>query len=152
MLIASKDDWDIFPLPQAREMLLLNSIYTADEMKVIRRGLIPDDMGDKWFIYAEGNQLYMHRALSGFCTYIAFFEESNDGNFRLTHALVNRDEDEYTPIDPAIDLESIPFLIGELLLRKSMPVPLAVPDDETERALWLWAEIGRASIGEHPEM
>jgi hypothetical protein len=91
--IATRDSWKILPIDNPKRIefdLLIPGVY-FDKLK---RGLIPQAMEDKWFIYFEDDWLYFHRSWTGYGIYKAelrkkergysiqeFFVEQNDNEF-----------------------------------------------------------------------
>ena len=87
--VAEKSDWELFKMPEQRELFTLKRSFTPAQMNYLRRGNIPQDMEDRWFSYMEGNTLYIFRSWSGICIYIVTFFE--DGNHTV---IVNRDPEQ----------------------------------------------------------
>ena len=50
MKIAQPHDWQTRPISSDKVLVKLYEAYTYDEIQLIRRGLIPEVMEDKWFI------------------------------------------------------------------------------------------------------
>ena len=75
---ATKDSWkrEAFtaglPIPYQKT-------FALDEFATIRRGLIPEVMEDKWFIYFEEPHLYFHHSWSGQPVYRVTLVENGDG-------------------------------------------------------------------------
>ncbi len=88
--IACKEDWNIKEMPALNETFILNRQFTPQQMEVLRRGHIPQEMEDKWFWYMEGDTLFAHRSWTGICIYRVDFKPDN--NHIVT---VNRSPDEY---------------------------------------------------------
>src|SRR5262245_24925706 len=61
--------------------------FSPEEYTVIRRGLIPREMEDKWFIFCEDEWLSFHRSWTGFCVYRLQFQQVDD-QYRVTQAFV----------------------------------------------------------------
>jgi hypothetical protein len=95
-----------------------------EEFKKISLGLIPQEMEDKWFIYLDGNTLYLHRSWTGLCIYQVEFERVA-GKHVVRRALVNRNPTQDQATDDVYDSALLGFLIGNLLLGKpgKFPVP-----------------------------
>lgn len=49
--IATRQSWKVLPLPEIRADLGFAESYTTADFELIKRGLIPDEMEDKWFIF-----------------------------------------------------------------------------------------------------
>ena len=112
---ARREDWTIQPMPDRHAVLEMDIAYTAWEMARIRRGLIPHEMEDKWFIFYEGQTLHVHRSWTGFCIFEAEF--APDGEvFRVAQLRCNRDPDQYRITDDAYDRADFPHLVRVLLL------------------------------------
>ena len=148
MRTAKEEDWTTQPLPAQRTTVLLERSFSDQEMQQIRAGLIPEEMEDKWFIYWKDDALFFHRSWTGFCIYVARFEQA-DGSWRMTRADVNRDPEQYAGPSDERDAQIVSYLVDVLLLHQSA----AFPSDELsaeESALAEWSQIGRATLGVHP--
>jgi ADP-ribosylglycohydrolase len=117
-------------------------------MSRIRRGVIPEEMEDKWFVYWEEDTLFFHRSWTGFCVYVVRFSCDENGGLMVS-ADVNRDPDEYTNTDDLHDAALIDYLIDVLLLRRRASFPARLPTSG-EAALEQWSFVGQAGLGIHP--
>jgi 8-oxo-dGTP diphosphatase len=81
-------------MPDRTASLSVDRIYSATEFEQLKRGQVPEQMEDKWFIYFDEPLLYLHRSWTGFCIYRVAFEPCNDG-FRISEVIANRDADQY---------------------------------------------------------
>ena len=144
MRAARSTDWKNLPLPPRRITIPLDQTYTGEEVKSIKKGLIPSQMEDKWFIYWENGTLFLHRSWTGFCIYAVHFVPEGKG-FRAISADVNRDPDQYMETDDRKDAGMILYLIDLLLLEKESMCP-----DNGSSPLKLWSWVGRAMFGQHP--
>lgn len=111
---AVKGNWSTEPMPEQSTTIEINQTYSAEVMKSIEMGLIPEAMEDKWFVYYDQSErkLYFHRSWTGFCIYILQFEEfGDDGQCKATTAEVNRDSAQYTCEDDESDKETLQQLI-----------------------------------------
>ena len=61
---ATSSDWDIKPMPEDVSVIDCSIQYLDAEMKQIEKGIIPEEMEEKWFIYFEDDKLYFHRSWS----------------------------------------------------------------------------------------
>src|SRR6059036_193907 len=102
METAHKDSWKIEPIPQETNVLAYSAEFSAEEFERISLGLVPQEMEDKWFIYLEGNTLYLHRSWTGICVYEVEFQESGM-KYTVHRALANRDKTQYQGSDDAYD-------------------------------------------------
>lgn len=146
--IADPSHWKIKEMPVKRNVIALNGTFSLEEVEAMRYGLVPEQMEDKWFVYWQEDALHFFRSWTGICVYIVRFVPEG-ASYRMVEAIVNRDPDQYKETDDKRDAKMISFLIGVLLLHKSVEFP----SDEANahiRAAKLWAEIGRAMMGQHP--
>ena len=146
MKTAKPADWDLQPLPEQRTSIRFDRLFAKEEMQRIRRGLVPEVMEDKWFIYWAKNHLYMHRSWTGYCVYVVRFA-AEKGGWRMLDAQVNRDPEQYRETSDDRDALMIPYLIDVLLLGNAVNFPSAGESPEVE-ALQAWSLVGRASLGE----
>ena len=131
------------PLPLKRVRLSLSRTFTREEWAAIQKGFWPEEMEDKWFIYAEDGWLYCHRSWTGYCTHWARFEETGDA-VHVIEAWASREESQYTATDDARDAGVISWLIDVLLLGR----PAAWPDSGLGplAPLKQWSTTGRAML------
>ena len=149
MIKAHATDWKSSPMPEARTTVRLDRGFDDEEMATIRRGIVPDQMEDKWFIYWDKDQLYFHRSWSGACIYVVSFHVDEHG-YRMISAEVNRDPEQYSQTNDEFDARLVSYLIDVLLLRHEASYPdedQFVPKDP----LAMWSLVGRAAVGEHPD-
>ena len=111
------------PMPGETSVLDYREEFSSEEFETISRGLIPQDMDDKWLIYLEGNTLYLHRSWTGICIYQLVFV-ADSGKHTVCRALVNRDRNQYGETDGAYDSKALHFLINNLLLGKQVEFPM----------------------------
>ena len=146
---AQPDDWNTKPFPQEESGVTLNRTFSLDELAHIKRGVVPKEMEDKWFIYWQDDGLFFYRSWTGFCTYIVDFDVTDEGA-TMTAAVINRDPHQYSATDDDYDAQMISYLIDVLLLRRPAKFP-ATQDSPENQALEMWSVVGRASLGEYPE-
>jgi hypothetical protein len=70
--------------------LPLELTLPAEYYQALVRGKIPKDMEDRWFVFAEGDWVYIHRSWSGNCTFQLRFEPG-PGGYVLAEGWVNLD-------------------------------------------------------------
>jgi hypothetical protein len=56
-------------MPQKRLELPYRTRFSPGEMARIRRGHIPHEMEDKWYVYFRDGWINFHRSWTGFCTF-----------------------------------------------------------------------------------
>ena len=111
---ATRDDRKTAPMPEKRARLPeIRREFSERELEQIRRGFCPRDMEDRWFVFMEGDRLYLHRSWTGFCIYEAVL--SDEG--RILEAWANRDPDQHENTDVEKDAERLLSLIDAFMLR-----------------------------------
>ena len=112
--VATRNSWQIHPMPETRVALPLEVTYDAPSWRIVQLGFIPRAMEDKWFAFEEEGVLHMHRSWSGLEVYELHFEEVN-GAWQCTTAWVNADPDEYRPRPPVEEVEHCRRLLDFLV-------------------------------------
>jgi len=119
--IANRNSWKTtLPLPAKREKFIIKRTFTTEEFNRLAKGLIPEAMEDKWFIFMEDGTLFFHRSWTGICVYQVHF----DNQHRIDEIWVNRDREQYSEVDIEYDGKLLSFLIDNLLLGKNTPFPV----------------------------
>ena len=149
MKAAKPADWKTEALPRMRTTIRLDRTFLPQEMRSIRRGLVPEQMEDKWFIYWKDDTLFFHRSWTGICIYVIHFAAAGD-RYRMLAADVNRDPEQYSETSDERDAEMISYLVDVLLLRRDAVFPNDEPSPE-KQALTNWSQVGRAMLGQHPD-
>ena len=85
--IADRNDWTRLDMPEQHDTFIFQRPFTAQQMAILRRGNIPQEMEDKWFWFMEGDTLYAHRSWTGICVYRIDFS-FKDNQHKIT---VNQD-------------------------------------------------------------
>lgn len=100
-------------MPSKRLRLEVRRSYPAEDWDKISLGIIPVVMENKWFIYADGMCLHLHRSWTGFEIFMATFEiEGNE--LKLVDAWVNLDREQYESKDTEHEKECIYKLIDNM--------------------------------------
>lgn len=146
--VAKQTDWVIELMPDKKATISLDRFFSLKEMKLIRRGLIPDQMEDKWFVYFQKDALYFHRSWTGICIFIVRFVREGEGS-RMTEADVCRDRDRITESQIKEDAAMIVYLIDTLLLHRVVEYP-GIGGSAEEKTLEEWGVVGQAMLGKHP--
>ena len=126
---ATRQSWgNIQPLPQQRATVSLERTFSEEEYELIRRGVIPEMMEDKWFIFLEEDVLYFQRSWTGFCIYQVRLKKEG-AEYRVVEALVNRNSSEFSTTDDKYIVDLLNFLIDSFLLQlpSRFPIPAGVP-------------------------
>lgn len=117
--IAVREDWKREPF-RSGVVLPFSATYSLDQFACIRRGLIPREMEDKWFIFLEDLVLYLHRSWTGQPVYKIEFEPVDDG-LRVKRAILADGAPDFGGLDYQAEL--LGFLIGALLLGEYRKFP-----------------------------
>ena len=120
---ATRNDWErLKPLPRLRKQIPFREIYSEKEYRLIRHGLIPHVMEDKWFIFLKDDRLYLHRSWTGYCIYKLRFEKTAEGH-KVSETWVNRNPKQYKETSDKYNTVLLRYLIERLLLCKKVPFP-----------------------------
>lgn len=108
--VATRDSWKTTPMSSSRVELPINLSLTLDEFERVKRGNIPEEMEDKWFVFHEDGWVYFHRSWTGYCIYQLRFElEGIEAVVR--EAWVTRDPEHYRNDDIAEDEQLLRSLL-----------------------------------------
>lgn len=112
--IANKDSWKNINIPIENIYLDVDIKLNEQEVEILKKGHIPEEMEDKWFMYFEENKFYIHRSWTGFCVYMVFINV----NGNIERVQVNRNSEQYTDINNEYDQYMVLQLIYKLIGRK----------------------------------
>ena len=75
------NDWknELKPLAGPRWPIRCGQALTAEEVDLLRDGLWPRDMDDRWVVWLDGNTLRCWRSWTGMCIYEAKVMLAEDG-------------------------------------------------------------------------
>jgi len=113
--IATAADWEIHPMPARCSTFALDLSYAEAEIARIRHGFIPHAMEEKWFLYFSDGCLHMHRSWTGNYLFQVFFTRVGT-HWYATHAIANREPEEYDQADDAVDQAMIADIIQGYLV------------------------------------
>ena len=65
--IAKRDDWKTLPMPSANSTIAIARQYSDREFERLSAGQIPEEIEDKWFVFYEKPDLFLHRSWTGAC-------------------------------------------------------------------------------------
>lgn len=91
--------------------------YAPQDVIRMKRGFIPWDMDQKWFIYCTDEHINFHRSWTGNLIYKVNIYEGPDGEWVLKSAKINRDPEQYGGTDNAKDERNIFRLIDYFLVK-----------------------------------
>src|ERR1035438_1614173 len=122
MKIATRKDWTIKRMAKQRAQLAVDRTFSLEEIELIKRGFIPTQMEQKWFIFFERNRLYVHRSWTGFCIYMVQFEVKSNG-YHISRAEVNQDAEQYSETDNLYNAKLLLYLVDGALLGRPVKFP-----------------------------
>ncbi|HSN56116.1 MAG TPA: hypothetical protein VLT32_15685, partial [Candidatus Sulfomarinibacteraceae bacterium] len=106
MKTAEPTDWNALPMPEVNATIPLGLLYDAEQMAMIRRGVVPREMEDKWFVYWKDGALHFHCSWTGFCVFEVRFACGEQGAVAV-EAVVNRDAEQYGSTDDERDAKMV---------------------------------------------
>jgi hypothetical protein len=116
--IATRDSWEITPIINPQP-LQLNLRFSDRQFFELKKGFIPRDMDDRWFIYCENEWLYFHRSWTGLGFYKAKLNKTDEG-YSIDELWTERNNVERTHEKDLYDIETISVLI-DMLFRMRIP-------------------------------
>lgn len=126
---ANRLSWKVLPMPTAREEIGLRLQLDDAQLAVLRRGLIPRDMDDRWFMFVEDDWLYVHRSWTGACIFAVQFR-AKDRGAGVANAWASRDTEQYRSPGAEHDMQLLRELIfSQLTMPSSRPSLFHTPSD-----------------------
>ena len=114
--IATRESWEIESIKNPQP-LSINLQFSKADLFELRKGVIPRDMEERWFIYYENEWLYFHRSWTGYGFYKAKLNKTKEG-YSIDEFWVERNNVEITPEKDQYDLETFRLLIEIVLLKQ----------------------------------
>lgn len=111
---AIKTTWKNGPIENPKR-IDIDLHFSEKHFSKLAKGLIPQQMEDKWFIYYEKEWLYFHRSWTGNGMYRAKINKETDG-YSITEFWAERNQEKYNNKDDNTDIETFSFLIARGLL------------------------------------
>lgn len=112
--IATATAWQHEPIDNPKRIDI--ALYFTDrQFSKLTKGIIPQQMEDKWFIFYENEWLYFHRSWSGFGIYKAHLIKEQDG-YLVKEFWAERNQERYKNEDDNTDIKNFSHLIALGLL------------------------------------
>ena len=138
---ATRSKWKNTPIVQPHR-IEINLRFSKEQFARIKKGLIPRQMEDKWFVFYEEGWLFFHRSRTGFGIYKTHILPE-DQDYVIKEFWVERNAKIYRVEDDAADREDFVFLIGRGLLGIDLPAGYAGRNIQSESdALRSWSNFG----------
>jgi hypothetical protein len=106
--------------------LAYSASFNAEEFALLKDGLIPEEMEDKWFIYYEEPHLFFHRSWTGLPVYRVTLQSEAAGGATAIEALWSKEDTQPSATNQDYEAQVLDFLVSNLLLHQSKPFPLPV--------------------------
>ena len=110
--VATKDSWNVEPMPDKHTTIPMEVSIPSAAMRIVKYGHIPDAMEDHWFMYCDETTIRYYRRWTGFCIYVAKYEDDGE-TCRITELTVNREPEQYTCTDNERDIALFMALLTE---------------------------------------
>lgn len=118
MPAATRDSWTCIPPSGKTATIALRVDLSPEQLERVSLGHVPEEMEDHWFLFREGDTLFVHRSWTGRWIYSADISGAT-----IRSATVNRNPDEYRITDDEYDARFLEALIRRLLLGEDVPFP-----------------------------
>ena len=112
--------WKTIPIAENADQLPANKLYHLEQWDQISRGLMPEEMEDKWFIYEENYWVYFHRSWTGICIFKAHFSIQGE-NLVLDEAFVDAETLGENLVRKDRYQDFLYWLVDHFLLGKDIP-------------------------------
>lgn len=113
-------------MPARHEVRTIGKSVGPLDAYLLRRGLVPKVMEEKWFVHylVQTNELYIRRSWTGFLIFIVRFQPRGDDLYTET-ITVNRDPEQYAGTDTDYDLRLAEWVMFSLVCGGAMEFPSA---------------------------
>jgi len=132
-MAATTASWKCEPFKEGVS-LPYRASFDAEMFALVKQGLIPQAMEDKWFIYYDEPHLYLHRSWTGKPVYRLMLRSTSNGA-EITEAQWSKDVADASKFGVEYEARLVDFLVSNLLLRQAKPFPLPPGTTESEGAL-----------------
>ncbi len=91
---ATRSSWTNHEMPSKRARLSFPRLFDPVEHEILKRGVVPQEMEDRWFVFSENGWTYFCRSWTGYCVFQIRLERDQRASI-ITEALANRDDSQY---------------------------------------------------------
>jgi len=137
--VAMKGNWQTKPFtPEKTVKIQLNQKINKKKTLELKKGIIPQQMEDKWFVYYEDSYLYCHRSWTGILIYKMKLEPDSDESIIITEVEINADNEDFSA-DPSTYIDEAKYFLRYMFgIRDESYSP------EGKNPLGLWSHYGRS--------
>lgn len=119
---ATRSSWKTSPVAGEFEPVPYRDTFDAAEMARLERGLIPQEMEDKWFVFFERPSLFLHESWTGRLVYRVKLL-SSEGAGQVERAEVLRAPGGGPRYPREYEAELLRFLVRGVILEQALPFP-----------------------------
>lgn len=113
--IATRESWKNVEDFINQKFIDIFVVVSSEQFETIRKGLIPQAMEDKWFIYYACDTVHFHRSWTGHEIFRVRLEKTGDG-YAITSLQVETDPEIYVVGSDEEEIERLLGLFGNVLL------------------------------------
>ena len=118
MLSAKKSGIPIRAMSEKRISLPYKRTLNKKEFEKVKKGYVPMEMEDKWYVEFVDGKLEIFKARTGECIYTVGFIEDGEGNFQTVDSWVACEPKEFSGgEDPDYEILMINIVIDDFILR-----------------------------------
>ena len=118
---ATSTSWKRIPFT-AGVPLPYRATFDAHQLELLKRGFIPRNMDDKWFIYYEEPYLYLHRSWTGLPKYRVTLKNIANGA-DVSEALCSSPLADISPVSLDYEAALLDLFVSNILLGQAKPLP-----------------------------
>jgi hypothetical protein len=119
--------------------------FSQEQYNLLKKGLKPKQMEDKWYIYFQDEWLFFHRSWTGYGIYKAEIVQNNE-KYYINEFFVERNKKIYKNLDDNEDIENFTFLIAWGLLKIDVREIFLNRNNNEKSAMELWSNFGSLYI------
>ena len=111
---ATRHSWKNEPMVNPK-CIEISMHFTDAQFSRLIKGLIPQQMEEKWFIFYENGYLFFHRSWTGYCVFMAQVVKDSDG-YSISEFWAERDKKKFSNPNDSVDIAMFTFLLMQGLL------------------------------------
>ena len=115
--VATRDSWKTIEPDEGLVEFDYSDEFSTSDYEIIKKGLVPEAMEDKWFIYYEHPLLFFHRSWTGDLVYRVTLESDEDT------VRVSRAELSLKYSDNPVHVKMMQWVFRGVLLQQNIEFP-----------------------------